>query len=187
MDSRIDAMPERLRYAVADTCYGEMTIVWEEGEPLKVVRILLPSRRGELGTGYPQAMESTDIAIRDLAGDIAGFLDGEDVTFSLDLMGLDQCSPFQRSVILAEYGVPRGYVTTYGRLARYLGVPRASRAVGGALATNPFPIVIPCHRAVRSDGSLGGYQGGVEMKAGLLEMEGVQVERGRVLLNRVFY
>jgi methylated-DNA-[protein]-cysteine S-methyltransferase len=78
-------------------------------------------------------------------------------------------------------------VTTYGRLARHLGAPRASRAAGRALATNPFPIVIPCHRAVRSDGSLGGYQGGVEMKARLLEMEGVQVERGRVLMNRVFY
>jgi methylated-DNA-[protein]-cysteine S-methyltransferase len=102
-------------------------------------------------------------------------------------MDLDQCSPFQRSVILAEFGVPRGHVTTYGRLARHLGAPRASRAAGRALATNPFPIVIPCHRAVRSDGSLGGYQGGVEMKARLLEMEGVQVERGRVLMRRVFY
>ena len=183
----MNPIPERLHYSLADTSYGEMAIVWEAGEPLTVVRILLPSRRGELGTGYPQATESTDIAISDLAVDIARFLEGEDVTFSLDLMDLDQCSPFQRGVILAEYGVPRGYVTTYGRLARHVGAPRASRAAGRALATNPFPIVIPCHRAVRSDGSLGGYQGGVEMKARLLEMEGVQVEQGRVLMNRVFY
>jgi len=180
-------MPERLHYSAVDTSHGEMTIVWEEGEPVKVVQIFLPSRRGELGSGYPQATESTNGAINGLAEDIARFLDGEDVAFSLDLMDLDRCSPFQRSVILAEYGVPRGYVTTYGRLARHLGAPRASRAAGRALATNPFPIVIPCHRAVRSDGSLGGYQGGVEMKARLLEMEGVQVERGRVLMNRVFY
>ena len=105
----------------------------------------------------------------------------------LGLMDLDRCSQFQRGVIIAEYWVPRDYVTTYGRLARQVGASRASRAAGRALATNPFPIVIPCHRAVRSDGSLGGYQGGVEMKARLLEMEGVQVERGRVLMNRVFY
>ncbi len=183
----MNPIPEKLHYSIADSSYGEMTIIWEAGEPLRVVRILLPSRRGELGTGYPQATESTDSAISDLAEDIARFLGGADVTFSLDLMDVDQCSPFQRSVILAEYGVPWGYVTTYGRLARHIGAPRASRAAGRALATNPFPIVIPCHRAVRSDGSLGGYQGGVEMKARLLEMEGVQVERGRVLMNRVFY
>ena len=183
----MNPIPESLHYSIADTSYGEMTIIWTAGEPLRVVRILLPSRRGELGIRYPQATESTDSAIGDLAEDIARFLDGEDVTFSLDLMDVDQCSPFQRSVILAEYGVPRGHVTTYGRLARHLGAPRASRAAGRALATNPFPIVIPCHRAVRSDGSLGGYQGGVEMKARLLEMEGVQVEHGMVLMNRVFY
>jgi methylated-DNA-[protein]-cysteine S-methyltransferase len=51
--------------------------------------------------------------------------------------------------------------------------PRAARAVGTALATNPFPIVIPCHRVIRSDGTLGGYGGGLEMKRKLLEMEGV--------------
>ena len=179
--------PERLHYSIADTSYGEMTIVWEAGDLLRVVRILLPSHSGDLSSNYPQATESTDSAVSDLAKDIARFLEGEDVAFNLDLMDLDRCSPFQRSVILAEYGVPRGYVTTYGRLAHQVGAPRASRAAGRALATNPFPIVIPCHRAVRSDGSLGGYQGGVEMKAGLLEMEGVQVERGRVLMNRVFY
>jgi len=183
----MDAMPMSLHHAVADTSYGDLTIIWETGEPVKVIRILLPSRRAELTKNYPQATESTDSAISDLCEDIAGFLNGEDVAFDLGLMDLDGCSPFQRGVILAEYGVPRGYVTTYGRLARHLGVPRASRAAGRALATNPFPIVIPCHRAVRSDGSLGGYQGGVEMKARLLEMEGVQVERGRVLMNRVFY
>jgi methylated-DNA-[protein]-cysteine S-methyltransferase len=60
--------------------------------------------------------------------------------------------------------------------------------VGNALATNPFPIVIPCHRAIRSDGSLGGYQGGLEMKRALLEQEGVDVnQRGRVLSPNLYY
>jgi len=183
----MDAMSGRLYHAFVDTSHGEMTIIWEMGEPIRVIRILLPSRRAELRKNYPHATESTDSAISDLGEDIAGFLDGEDVAFDLGLMDLDGCSPFQRGVILAEHGVPRGYVTTYGRLARQVGVPRASRAAGRALATNPFPIVIPCHRAVRSDGSLGGYQGGVEMKAELLEMEGVRMERGRVLMDRVYY
>jgi len=60
--------------------------------------------------------------------------------------------------------------------------------VGRALATNPFPLVIPCHRAVRSDGSLGGYQGGIGMKRKLLEMEGVQFKpSGKVAMDRLYY
>jgi methylated-DNA-[protein]-cysteine S-methyltransferase len=69
-----------------------------------------------------------------------------------------------------------------------LGKPSAARAVGRALATNPFPIIIPCHRAVRSDGSLGGYQGGLAMKRALLEMEGVEFDaRGRVATPGFYY
>jgi methylated-DNA-[protein]-cysteine S-methyltransferase len=60
--------------------------------------------------------------------------------------------------------------------------------VGGALGRNPFPIIIPCHRAVRSDGQLGGYRGGVAMKRALLEMEGVEISpTGKVLTDRFYY
>jgi methylated-DNA-[protein]-cysteine S-methyltransferase len=73
-------------------------------------------------------------------------------------------------------------------MAEHLGVPGGARAVGRALARNPFPVVIPCHRAVRTDGDLGGYQGGVPMKRALLEMEGVAfTEAGRVRMDRVHY
>jgi methylated-DNA-[protein]-cysteine S-methyltransferase len=79
-------------------------------------------------------------------------------------------------------------VSTYRRIAGHLGVPGGARAVGNALATNPFPIVIPCHRAIRSDGTLGGYQGGLVMKRALLEQEGVDIdERGRVLSLGLYY
>jgi methylated-DNA-[protein]-cysteine S-methyltransferase len=79
-------------------------------------------------------------------------------------------------------------VSTYGRIAKYLGAPRAARAVGNALAGNPFPILIPCHRAIRGNGELGGYQGGTQMKRALLEMEGIHVSPGgRVLTDRFYY
>ena len=98
------------------------------------------------------------------------------------------CTPFQRRVLLAEFGIPRGYVSTYGRIARFIRVPDGARAVGNALAGNPFPIVIPCHRALRSDGSIGGFQGGREMKERLLRMEGVRIgEDGRVVMEHVWY
>ena len=91
-------------------------------------------------------------------------------------------------MLLAEYGIPRGWVSTYGRIATHLGVPGGARAVGNALGSNPFPIVIPCHRAVRADGRLGGFRGGVEMKRALLTMEGVEVSQaGKVLTDRFYY
>ena len=79
-------------------------------------------------------------------------------------------------------------MSTYQRIAGHLGHPRAARAVGTALAHNPFPIIVPCHRAIRSNGTLGGFQGGVEMKRALLEMEGVLVDgSGRVVPGQLFY
>ena len=82
--------------------------------------------------------------------------------------------------------VPAGRVTTYGDIARALGKPGASRAVGYALRANPHPIVVPCHWAVMSDGRLGGYGGGsgAPKKAKLLRGEGVEVREGRVDLAR---
>jgi len=69
-----------------------------------------------------------------------------------------------------------------------LSSPNAARAVGNALANNPFPIIIPCHRAIRSDRSLGGYQGGLEMKRTLLGMEGIEFDdSGRAVTDNFFY
>jgi O-6-methylguanine DNA methyltransferase len=88
----------------------------------------------------------------------------------------------------AGFGIPRGKLSTYNLIARHVGKPSAARAVGRALATNPFPIIIPCHRAIRSDRTLGGYQGGLAMKRALLEMEGINLDgRGRVVTSAFFY
>jgi len=76
--------------------------------------------------------------------------------------------------------IPRGKVTTYKELALALGRPRACRAVGNALAGNPDPVTIPCHRVVRSDGKIGGYKFGESKKAKLLSMEGVVIKNGKV-------
>ncbi len=81
--------------------------------------------------------------------------------------------PFQRQVLQATFAIPYGATRTYLDLARQLGRPRAARAVGRAEASNPIPIIIPCHRVIGSDGKLHGYGGGegVKTKAFLLELE----------------
>ena len=86
----------------------------------------------------------------------------------LDLTGL---SAFQREVVEAMRAIPHGSLGTYGSLATDLGKPGGSRAVGRACNTNPVPIVVPCHRVVAADGSLGGYAAGTEVKRHLLELE----------------
>ena len=126
--------------------------------------------------------------IAELGERLQSFLGGEAVDFELDMMALEGCSEFQQRVLQLESKIPRGWVSTYGRIARRLGAQGGARAVGGALAGNPFPIVIPCHRAIRSDGGLGGFQGGVEMKRALLEAEGVEfTQGGKVLMKRVCF
>ncbi|MCP4249193.1 MAG: MGMT family protein [bacterium] len=80
-------------------------------------------------------------------------------------------TPFTRSVYATVAAIPAGRIRTYGDIARQLGRPGAARAVGRAMATNPFPVVIPCHRVVGSNGSLTGFGGGIDMKAEMLRME----------------
>lgn len=85
----------------------------------------------------------------------------------LDVRG----SQFQRRVWAALARIPEGETHSYGELARAVGRPGAARAVGQACAANPVPVLVPCHRAIRSDGSLGGFQGGLDRKRALLACE----------------
>jgi methylated-DNA-[protein]-cysteine S-methyltransferase len=77
--------------------------------------------------------------------------------------------------------IPEGRVTTYGELARAAGRPDASRAIGQILNKNPNPIIVPCHRVVKSTGDLGGYAYGYKEKSKLLAKEGVKVSNGKIL------
>jgi len=109
----------------------------------------------------------------EVVSQVLDYLDGRRrvFTFAYDLRSL---TPFQRSVLTKVQEVPRGEYLTYGELARRIGRPGAARAVGQALGSNPIPVLIPCHRVLASDGSLGGYsgRGGVRTKEALLRLEG---------------
>lgn len=174
------------------TAFNPMAIVWwvSPNGP-RIRQIFLCGRRTPVAaakSAYPGVRPQTCPEVAELAGRIRAFLSGGIVVFELDLAAMENCGEFQRQVLMAEYRIPRGRVTTYGRIANHIGAPGAARAVGTALATNPFPILIPCHRAVRADGGIGGYQGGSAMKHALLEMEGVVfIDEDRVSLEKVHY
>jgi methylated-DNA-[protein]-cysteine S-methyltransferase len=161
--------------------FGRVALLWRESDVgPRVERVVLPNEAHDL----PPSPAPREVAR--LAEQVRRFLHGEAVSLPLRLVSFAEYSPFQQRVLLAEYQVPRGHVTTYGRLARRLGVPRGARAVGRALATNPLPILIPCHRAVREGGELGGFRGGLPMKESLLRLEGIRFEApGHVAMDRV--
>jgi methylated-DNA-[protein]-cysteine S-methyltransferase len=99
------------------------------------------------------------------------------VRTSFDLPLSPEGTPFQRRVWNALLEIPYGETITYAELARRIGAPKGSRAVGGANARNPISIVVPCHRVVGSDGSLTGYAGGEDRKRWLLDLERRSVKR----------
>lgn len=114
--------------------------------------------------------------VRPAADQVREYFDGRRSRFELQL-DLSSVSPFGREVLTAAAAIRKGEVTTYGALAQAIGRPGAARAVGRALGANPVPLVIPCHRVIAGDGSLGGYSasGGVATKRQLLQLEGVQL------------
>ena len=180
-------------YKLLPSPFGTLCLVWQEteGGP-KVQRLFLPNERSAVEAitrkTFVDAISLSCPVIDELGERIQSFLTGKAVSFELSTIALEECSAFQREVLLAEYKIPRGWVSTYGRIAKSLGIPKGARAVGGALAHNPFPIIIPCHRAIRSNGEIGGFQGGLQMKQAWLELEGVRVSpAGKVLTSQIYY
>ncbi|HWP67955.1 MAG TPA: MGMT family protein [Rectinemataceae bacterium] len=189
------------RFLIIPSLWGDVAVVWTEGEGASLERIFL-STTGEKGKPafpdkifavYPGARKAeSEAGIPAAEGEAVEFirltLDGIPGVFPLEKIPLAKCLPFQRKVLETEHCIPPGAVGTYRDLACACASPAAVRAVGSALSRNPFPLLIPCHRAIRSDGSLGGYQGGLAMKRFLLESEGISfLPNGNVDVKKVLY
>ena len=142
------------------TDLGVLSVEWSKRG---ITRIGLSPRRGAAANG-------TASLVRRLAGALQRYSRGKSVRWPepLDLTG---GTAFQRRVWQALRTIPFGETRSYGWVAKRIGRPRAARAVGAACGANPIPIVIPCHRVVASDGSLGGYRGGLGWKKRLLKLE----------------
>jgi len=178
-------------YRLIASNFGNVGIVWvrEKESPL-IIRAVFPrngmSTIDVIRKDFPDVEEGLHKNLEKICGSISAFLDGACVNFSMKFVGIDRCGDFQRRVLLETMRIPRGSVISYGNLAKMISAPGAARAVGSALAGNPFPIIIPCHRVVRFDGSAGQFGGGTEVKKALLSMEGVEIDnKGKVTsINR---
>lgn len=168
-----------LHHHVFETDFGFCAIAWSEAG---IIRFQLPTPGGdaparlirrrlpEAEPGEPPAAVAAAIAAAQR------YFSGEPVDFSDVVVDLDDTDAFFRDIYVALRQVGRGSTTTYGALARQLGAgPERARDVGEAMARNPVPLIIPCHRVLAAGGKLGGFSapGGSNTKLRMLELEGV--------------
>lgn len=121
-----------------------------------------------------------------ILGKMKSLVKGKEVSFGYEL-AMDSVPSFYRRVYGVLRKVPQGRVISYGDLAKATGVGRAARAVGNAMKNNPFPLVVPCHRVIKSDRSLGGFGEGVDLKEKILLKEGISFKKGRVDKNSLLH
>ena len=160
-----------MRFHICETDLGWIGVVIS---PTGLRATTLPHRSRDGALGDVLALgadaEAPESELNGLADRLRRYGRGEPVAFP-DTLDFDGVSPFLRAVWQATREIPRGQTCSYGELAARVGRAGGARAVGQAMARNPWPIVVPCHRVVASDGSLGGYGGGLHMKERLLSLE----------------
>jgi AraC family transcriptional regulator of adaptative response/methylated-DNA-[protein]-cysteine methyltransferase len=168
---------EQIRFATAPSSLGTVLVA---GGDRGVHTVLLGDSAAvaerELRELYPHAGIEHDPELRGVA---AGILDSPEI--DLDMRGTE----FQLAVWRKLREIPRGQTWTYTQLAGELGRPRSVRAVAHACASNRIGVLVPCHRVVRTDGSLAGYRWGLERKRKLLEVEGAAASAARISASSV--
>jgi methylated-DNA-[protein]-cysteine S-methyltransferase len=161
-----------MKLALIETRLGWLGIAFSEHglAGVQLPRATRAQTLAQLKRAFPNAT-LIDTAPAPMARELREYAAGKRRAFTIPL-DWSAMTPFQRAVLRATNAIPCGETRTYAWVAQRIGKPRAARAVGRALATNPLPIVLPCHRVLGSDGGLHGYGGGLPLKRQLLELEG---------------
>jgi O-6-methylguanine DNA methyltransferase len=171
------------RYTTAASALGEVFVAWTACG-VSAVRVASDEHAFEAWYGERFARRCVEaVELDSIASAARARLQGEDVDVPVDLR---DCSPFEQRVLRKAAEVGRGSARPYGWVARELGSPAATRAVGNALGRNPVPLLIPCHRIIRTDFTTGGYVFGSDAKRKLLENEGVDFGAIETVTRRGF-
>jgi methylated-DNA-[protein]-cysteine S-methyltransferase len=163
-------------YDSVETPLGRLFVA---ATPVGIVRVGFESEReeqfiGELARRVSARVLRAPRPLEDARRQLSEYFDGHRREFELEL-DWRLTVGFRRRVLRATAAIPFGHTRSYRDVASAAGSPNAVRAAGSALATNPLPIIVPCHRVLRSDGGLGGYRGGIPMKRALLGYEEVEL------------
>ena len=160
-----------MNYHYLDSPIGTLLIA---GDPEAIRHIEFP-KNGKPVRPEPEWEHSARGPVGEAIRQLRDYFAGRRTEFHLPLA--PDGTPFQRAVWRQLQDIPYGETISYGELARRVGNPKASRAVGSANGANPIPIVIPCHRVIAADGKLGGFGGGLPVKQALLDLETRAVAR----------
>jgi methylated-DNA-[protein]-cysteine S-methyltransferase len=172
--------------AVIETVAGYVSLCWTENG-LAALKLPVPTiyeaemeiqpdleiQPGGSNPGKKAANGKIDIKL--LEKELHAYFSGKPVEFSFPV-DWGCYTDFQKRVLQRVCSIPWGQVVSYGQIAAGMGNPRAARAVGGAVGSNRVLLVVPCHRVIAHDGTLGGFGGGVGWKRKLLQMEGVAIK-----------
>lgn len=172
---------------------GEIGIVWDNKTKL-LKQVVLPDiitkKQNYVNLAFHGVVTETSPSdeIFKLMSDIKDVILGKEVTFDISRFDFSDMTDFQREVLTKQSEIPYGKVTTYKKLAELIDKPKSARPVANVLSNNLFPLVIPCHRTVRSDWTVGGYAGTADgyYKQFLLEKEGIVINDG-VIAKRYRY
>ncbi len=153
-----------MRYCETSTPVGRLLLTGDE-DALRGISF----QSGRHPAEVPEAWQRAEEPFRDAIAQLAAYFAGRLRRFDLALA--PEGTPFQREVWSALTEIPYGETVSYSELARRIGRPAATRAVGAANGRNPLPIVVPCHRVIGANGSLTGFGGGLSIKRRLLDLE----------------
>jgi methylated-DNA-[protein]-cysteine S-methyltransferase len=161
-------------YTTADSPFGALLLA---STPRGLIRVGLPNQDAdellaELAARVSPRVLEAPTRLEEVRRELDLYFEGRLTEFDLPL-DWQLSKDFRRRVLRAIDRIPYGQTRTYTQMATSAGNERAVRAAGSACGSNPIPIVVPCHRVLRTSGALGGYGGGLPMKEGLLRLEGV--------------
>ncbi len=162
-------------YQIVDTSFGFAAVVFGV-DPFRLVEVRLPrtdvqSLHHAFDERSWQMSPHHDLA-NEIASLLANYFEGQPIHIPWSVMDLSRFTPAQQEVYRAVATIPYGRTASYSQVARMANLPRAARFVGTTMAKNAYPVFIPCHRVIRSDGSVGKFGGGSELKEKMLALEG---------------
>ena len=164
-------------YRMIETAFGYAAVAFCK-EPFGLIAVRLPTdnldalcqpfeeRGWQVDNGHPDTAAIADRLVH--------YFDGRPIDIPWPVMDLSRFTPSQQAVYRTVAGIPYGHTASYGQVANLAGLPRAARFVGTTMAKNPYPVFIPCHRVIKSDGAIGGFGGGrldIDLKRRMLALE----------------